>query len=33
MEESWPSAVDNVWHHFLFEQFKPYIESGKYLEE
>jgi len=22
--------VDAVWHHFLFEQLKPYIESGAY---
>jgi len=22
--------VDAVWHHFLFERFKPYIESGAY---
>ena len=31
MKESWPELVDEVWHHFLFEQFKPYIESGKHL--
>jgi len=23
-------AVDLVWHHFLFERLKPYIESGAY---
>jgi hypothetical protein len=23
--------VKNVWKHFLFERFKPYVESGKYL--
>jgi len=22
--------VDAVWHHFIFERFKPYIESGAY---
>lgn len=22
--------VDGVWHHFLFERLKPYIESGAY---
>ena len=31
MEKGWANVVDNVWHHFLFEQFKPYIESGKHL--
>jgi len=30
---SWPQLVDNVWFHFIFEQFKPYIESVKYLEK
>lgn len=33
MEEGWPGIVDKVWHHFLFEQSKPYIESGKHLEK
>jgi hypothetical protein len=33
MEEGWPELVDKVWRHFLFEQFKPYVESGKHLEE
>jgi hypothetical protein len=33
MEEGWPEIVDKVWRHFLFEQFKPYIESGKHLEK
>lgn len=31
IEEGWAAAVDNVWRHFLFEQFKPYVESGKHL--
>ena len=25
--------VDSVWHHFLFERLKPYIESGAYKKE
>lgn len=25
-------VVDSVWHHFLFEGLKPYIEAGKHLE-
>jgi len=25
--------VDGVWHHFLFERLKPYIESGEYLKK
>ena len=33
MEEGWPDLVDKVWRHFLFEQFKPYIESGKHLQK
>jgi len=32
-DPSWPPLVDNVWKHFIFEQFKPYIETGKYLEK
>lgn len=24
--------VKKVWHHFIFEQFKPFIESGKHLK-
>jgi hypothetical protein len=30
-EEGWTSAVDQVWHHFLFEGLKPYVEAGKHL--
>ncbi len=26
-------VVESVWHHFIFEQFKPYIEEGKHLEK
>jgi hypothetical protein len=25
--------VKKVWHHFLVERFKPYIESGKHLQK
>ena len=25
-------VVEAVWHHFLFERLKPYIESGEYLK-
>lgn len=28
LEESWPTAVENVWHHFLVERFKRYVENG-----
>ena len=27
LEEGWPDAVDQVWHHFLVEAFKPYMDS------
>ncbi len=27
-----PETVEKVWHHFLLDRFKPYIESGKHLE-
>jgi hypothetical protein len=30
IDEEWANIVDNVWHHFLIEAFKPYIESGKH---
>jgi hypothetical protein len=28
--EGIPAIVESVWHHFLFERFKPYIEEGRY---
>lgn len=31
VEEGVPSIVESVWDHFIFERFKPYIESGEYL--
>jgi hypothetical protein len=33
MQEGWPETVDQVWHHFLFERFKPYMERGEYLKK
>lgn len=30
VEEGWVAAIDGVWHHFLVEQLKPYVESGKH---
>lgn len=33
IEEGWDKVVDGVWKHFLFERLKPYIETGRYLEE
>lgn len=27
LQEGWPEAVDGVWHHFLIERFRPYMES------
>lgn len=32
MEEGMSAIVENVWEHFIFERFKPYIESGKHLK-
>ncbi len=26
-----PKIINNVWKHFLFEQLKPYVETGKHL--
>lgn len=31
VEEGIPAIVESVWEHFIFERFKPYIESGEYL--
>jgi hypothetical protein len=30
MDKGWPQVVDQVWHHFMVEGFKPYIEAGKH---
>jgi hypothetical protein len=32
MEEGMTAIVESVWEHFIFERFKPYIESGKHLK-
>ncbi len=32
MEEGMTDIVESVWEHFIFERFKPYIESGKHLK-
>ena len=32
MEEGISNIVEKVWHHFLFERFRPYIKSGAHLE-
>lgn len=32
VKEGWPETVEKVWHHFIFERFKPYVESGKARE-
>ena len=31
IEEEVAKIVDQVWHHFVFEQFKPYIIEGRHL--
>ncbi|HXV13182.1 MAG TPA: SRPBCC domain-containing protein [Candidatus Krumholzibacteria bacterium] len=30
VEPGWPDVVAKVWHHFLVERFKPYVEAGKH---
>jgi hypothetical protein len=32
MEEGMPAIVEKVWEHFIFDRFKPYVESGKHLK-
>lgn len=27
LEEGWAAAIQRVWHHFLVERFKPYVEG------
>lgn len=29
IQEGWPELVENVWRHFLFEQFSPYMKKLK----
>ena len=33
VDEGIPAIVEKVWEHFIFEQLKPYIESGKHLND
>lgn len=33
MQEGWDKALDQVWHHFLVEQLKPFIESGRHKDK
>jgi len=33
VKEGTPALVEGVWEHFIFEQLKPYIESGMHLEK
>ncbi len=33
VEDGEDKIVDAVWHHFLFERLKPYIESGAYKKK
>ena len=32
VEDGTPEIVEKVWEHFIFERFKPYIESGEHLK-
>ena len=31
MEDNTPGIVENVWEHFIFERFRPYINQVKHL--
>jgi len=33
VDEGIPAIVERVWEHFIFEQLKPYVESGKHLKD
>jgi len=33
VEDVTPATVENVWEHFIFERFKPYIETGGHLKD
>ena len=30
VHEGWPEVVEKTWHHFIFERFVPYVESGQH---
>jgi hypothetical protein len=32
VEDGTPATVEKVWEHFIFERFKPYIESDGHLK-
>jgi hypothetical protein len=32
VEDGTPAIVEKVWQHLIFERFKPYIKSGRYLK-
>jgi Activator of Hsp90 ATPase homolog 1-like protein len=33
LEEGEEKVLDAVWHHFLFDRLKPYVESGAYQKK
>ncbi len=33
IEDGEDKIIDSVWHHFLYERLKPYIESGAYKKK
>ncbi len=33
LEEGAAEIVQQVWEHFLFQQFRPYVETGKHLNK
>ena len=33
VEDATSVIVEKVWEHFIFERFKPYIESGEHLKD
>ena len=33
VEDGSPAIIEKDWEHFIFEQSKPFIESGKHLDE
>jgi len=33
MQEGTATLVEGVWDHWIFEQFKPYVEEGKHLKK
>jgi len=32
VDDATPAIVEKVWEHFIFERFKPYVESGGHLK-